>query len=501
MRRVKAVLVHGTFANQTDWDDPDGPFAAALKERLAADGAHLTVEEFRWSGLNAHEARRDAAVALAEKLTRDCAAGWDELFVVAHSHGGTVTRLALNLMPGEARPTGVFTLGAPFVRFKPKEVRITGGIITLLLRALAAITVLILARLFYVQPVVAAALDDPIAHGGAAVAVGLLLGWLLIWYLPSRGRDWALSRLAATQAALIRDFDPPETRETPYFCYHAIGDEAGLLLRFWSAVTWILQTGVFITAYGAILLLLIAIPMLGYQAAETYGLISGDFTAGLFEGVIDAMRRTLFQINNPEEIPAAVAARQVPSAAVFSTLAIFALLVLAALISTPVTVFAPWLLRKQWFAFGGEKLSWNLAADIQVDRRPNRISQLRYVFMPYAYFRGVMQHNYYYASDRVIRDIGDRMSRWTPPPRRASFDLERAVARGITVALLIAIVGSAAPITWMIAELTTEPPLRAAGAPSGPIAGPGDGAADGPADGPSDGADGLPPLPEPGAPD
>lgn len=461
MRRVKAILVHGTFASDAAWDDPDAKFSTRLRERLAADGAELVTEEFQWSGENSHEARRIAAEALAEKLRVEGYDGADELYLVGHSHGGTVTRLALNKLEGETRPTGVFTLGAPFVRFKRKAISTVALVITALVRALALVGVLMLARIFYVQDWIREALGgDWMMHMGATVALGAVLAWFLAVFCPSRLRRWAEGRLTRTQDAIVAAYDPPEKTPTPFICFRAVGDEAGLLLRFWSFFTWVLQTGVLIMVYGAIILMLIAAPMLAYQAAMNYGVASEDLTRALFSGFVETFRAVLpLEINDAEQISASAVALQVPSAAVFSTLAIFGALMITALVSTPVTVLAPWLLRRQWFAFGGEKLLWNLAAEIQVDWRANTTSKLRYVFLPSAYFKGEIQHNYYYFSDAVIDEIANRILRWRPPPARGSLDLERAVGRVITFGLLVLVVASAAPFTWVFAELMTEPPI------------------------------------------
>ncbi|MEL6318683.1 MAG: hypothetical protein AAFR16_13715, partial [Pseudomonadota bacterium] len=216
--------------------------------------------------------------------------------------------------------------------------------------------------------------------------------------------------------------------------------------------------------YGAILLLLIAVPMLAYQAAVNYGYATPAMTEEAFAWFVEGMRKVGYavglQINDPEKLSAATVSQQVPSAALFSSLAIFGTLVVTALISTPVTVLAPWVLRRQWFAFGGEKLAWNLAADIQVDRRANAISQMRYVFLPSAWFNGSMQHNFYYYSDTVIDDIARRMARFEPATPKIEFDLERLFSRIITVAILLIVVAAAIPFTWVFAELMTEPPLE-----------------------------------------
>lgn len=472
MRRVKAILVHGTFARDTDWDDPDAPFATALKTRLAEHGDTLDVEEYGWSGENAHDARRVAAEGLAEKLRAEGRGDYDDLFLIGHSHGGTVVRLALNKLGEEERPTGVFTLGAPFVRFKPKAVASVATVITILLRVLALLAVAFAAALFYDYDPLKAWMGDPMMHGGATALLALFLAWFLAVFCPSRLRRWAVSRLSATQKELIENYDPPERRRTPYVCFHAIGDEAGLLLRFWSLVTWLLQTGVFITVYGAIAMLLIAIPMLAYKAGVDFGVIQPETTEAVFGGFIEAMRALGglidVQVNDPAEVSAEKAALMVPEAAASVAPALFSVTLAFALFSSPITLFVPWLLRSRWFAFGGEKLTWNLAADIQVDRRANPVSAMRYVFMPRAYLKGEIQHNFYYFSKTVINDIANRMCAWRPPRERRSFYLGRAIGRVVAIAILVVFVVSAAPLTWLVAELWSTPAFEQSGGPAQP---------------------------------
>ena len=65
--------------------------------------------QYNWSGGNSHDERRVAAIGL-KKLIQDELSKtvrthgkdyYDKVFIVAHSHGGTISRLAMNLWDKE----------------------------------------------------------------------------------------------------------------------------------------------------------------------------------------------------------------------------------------------------------------------------------------------------------------------------------------------------------------------------------------------------------------
>lgn len=211
-RRVKIFTVHGTFAHEADWDnwqddessklDPrlERTFPNRLRDELAKQGVafdKLDHTQYNWSGGNSHEERRIAAVGLKKLietvLTKAYAEHgrdyYDAVYIIGHSHGGTVARLCMNLWDKDAgyyvepksyddpkhfeehrklllsddecptcrrerhglvaansvpRPTGVITFGSPFVTFEKRG----GGLLTVniavwLFRILFAIPVIV----------------------------------------------------------------------------------------------------------------------------------------------------------------------------------------------------------------------------------------------------------------------------------------------------------------------------------------------------------------------
>lgn len=81
------VVVHGTWAAQETWWRPGGDFFQALYK----DATYFCddVVAFPWSGKNTIQARREAAVRLAKVIEQ-----YDQVTIVAHSHGATVGILA-----------------------------------------------------------------------------------------------------------------------------------------------------------------------------------------------------------------------------------------------------------------------------------------------------------------------------------------------------------------------------------------------------------------------
>ena len=187
-RRVKIFTVHGTFAHEAEWDnwdpydaekkaDPKAErnFVNRLSDGLRSRGVafdKLDHTEFNWSGGNSHDERRIAAVGLKKLIETELARSYeahgrdyyDAIYIIGHSHGGTVARLCMNLWDKNAdyyiasehakahamlksddqcpiclrernglvaansvaRPTGVITFGSPFVTFEKRG----GGLLT-----------------------------------------------------------------------------------------------------------------------------------------------------------------------------------------------------------------------------------------------------------------------------------------------------------------------------------------------------------------------------------
>ena len=256
-RRVKIFTVHGTFDNEAPWDDWDSKaadeekkqgnkyrnFLNRMRDHLSAEGVvfdEMDASQYNWSGYNSHDERLASAIGLKKHieavLTKDYEKHgrdyYDGVYVIAHSHGGTIARLAMNLWdkdyqhykPEEnelkhddhcphckqerhgvvgpntvPRPTRVITFGSPFVTFEPRK----GGLLSAqiavwVFRVVTSIPFLLyFAFLFFAPTIVKgiaanifndlpAPLRRPEAEMALLLLVPLLLWWLLLSYGPRR---------------------------------------------------------------------------------------------------------------------------------------------------------------------------------------------------------------------------------------------------------------------------------------------------------------------------
>jgi len=107
------ILIHGTWGAECSWYVPNGDFFNAIETTVSEKDS--VVVSFRWSGGCGHESRIKAAQSLVKLIKTyhvDMA-----IFVVAHSHGGTVAVLASHLLAQELdnkhHIRALFTLGTP----------------------------------------------------------------------------------------------------------------------------------------------------------------------------------------------------------------------------------------------------------------------------------------------------------------------------------------------------------------------------------------------------
>lgn len=81
------IVIHGTWANSETWWQPGGDFFESLKKDAFVFCDDIVA--FPWSGRNTSYDRREAAKRLAEVIKL-----YDQVTIVAHSHGATVGILA-----------------------------------------------------------------------------------------------------------------------------------------------------------------------------------------------------------------------------------------------------------------------------------------------------------------------------------------------------------------------------------------------------------------------
>lgn len=479
-RQIRLITVHGTFDSQATWDDDGSPLISGLRQKLGEAGATLVPQQFIWSGENDHFARREAADQLREIVEADLENdAYDALYIVGHSHGGTVARLAMNKLGGEKRPDGVFTFGSPFVRFKPRGVGamvstlkwLVGGLGTI--AALAILVLLILSLISVdneaaqtaqeniqtLEQTVSDAVDDAEGDGGAdaappspdsagdaedggisraSIVLGVsLIGVLgLIWWLNRLLDRWRLSLFAA-QHRIKADFDPDEREpRVGYVCFHAIGDEAGVLLRFWGFFTWVLQSAIFLLLFGAVAMLAIGFGL------GAVGLVDTLFGTSIWATAVEPMLALWFNLDPAadaealgemvDELPWYVLGVAVRT--------LLALLVLAIVVA-PIALLIPPLLRRQYFAFGGEKLSWPVIFDINADRLPGRRAMMETCFLWSALKQLRIQHNYYYEEPSIIDRVGEKILNFDVPDRGRDWSLEQRFLLALRALMLFSLVG------------------------------------------------------------
>ena len=446
VKRIRVITVHGTFDPGALWDNPDSVLVQGLTERLGDAGAALDLYNYEWSGENSHEARREAAEGLADLMTDDLESRrFRDVFVIGHSHGGTVARLAANLMRSDRRPTGVFTFGSPFLRFRPRSVRISMLVLQWLIVALGLAGSLALGLQLAESFGPDAATDASFFSGPIGLTLAIiaaLAAMVALAGLVRRARTYLLEK----REFLTSRYDPPERLPVGYVCYHAVGDEAGILLRFWSLITWLMQTMIFVLLYGAMAMVTMMLALVGIRVLAEFGF---DLWPILFDGPVTAAIDLLAYLDLSDASAAALddeaqqyLFRSLPGMLALNiVVALLGILVLALAVA-PLALTIPWLLRAQNFAFGGEELSWCFATDINVDRLPNKRSRLKLRMLPQAYFNQSIQHNYYYMDAKVIDDIAARILRWDVVDRRFAVDLEEIVSKTTRIGLLLTIIAA-----------------------------------------------------------
>ena len=580
-RRIKVFMVHGTFAHEADWDNWDGKDDAKKEQRAFVNrlATHLkergvVLEEldhtqYNWSGGNSHDERRVAAIGLKKLIQEELSKAderhgsdyYDKVFIVAHSHGGTISRLAMNLWDKDEgyydpvrnaqidelklddecptclrtrngmvgpnsvrRPDGVITFGSPFVTFERRwggMLAATIGVWVYRIMALLPLlgllyylvqqgaitqaggspvpqsgivrTVLILAfplllywligvhvvqrlrkwaerwlgkgdALFYVTAALqvfkylllagvaayyivysAGAWDGavkwlpflaPIARWFWYL-VPLVLLWLVIVTLPGRFLRWMREKVVALKEKLPKKYDPAEGRAVSYLSYHTPGDEAGLHLRIFGSLTWLVQTlglsAAIVLASGIFLTAVIGIEAFNYLVFK--GSLLGKLGLSAWQTDQPALQDRFIQLMNwLTYFPAMVwsnlgvgwtlnmsgledpraAAWWVPIALLAAITLIFLLLMPLVLFLLAIAYVVSIRLRGSGLVFGSESFAWTMANRIGVKRHANDNTMLRLVFItPEAWRRQEVAHCYYYKADSVIEDVAGYMADWS----------------------------------------------------------------------------------------
>lgn len=442
----KVILLREDPAKHREPDavNDDG-FADRLRKRLKnAHGADVEIETFAWSGANSHGARRLAAGRLRRRLEAQQAelSRYDAYFLAAHGLSGSVARLALNMkpLPLATSPRGVFTFGASFIRFTPRPVARLATLALWMMRLLLLIGLALALDAFLLSGTAAA---DSVSTGrAAAYFFALATPVALITLTVDRQLRRARTRLVLAQRRMLERYDPPDREATPYVCYHAAIDEAGLLTRVWSVFTRLFQIAVSTTTNALFLLLgLTAAAALLYFVGRAGLGYRNVAEFGLDERLMRPMIRAAHALLGGA--PAESRALVTPGLALESLVmvggaALLALLAVA-LLATPVSLALPRLARSRWLAFGGEPLSWMLASEIRAELAPNALSEVKIAFFPRALSDRRSQHDFYLRDRRVINDMASRMAQWRWTRRSLYWRFERFLLWLLRTAVLLAV--------------------------------------------------------------
>jgi hypothetical protein len=114
---ILVTLVHGTFASDATWIEPDSALCGGLKARF---GKKIFFEPFRWLPANNNIwARIKAAKCLASHLERLQEKHPNaSQYIIAHSHGGNIALLAglySTQLPKRCPLAGIACLSTPFL--------------------------------------------------------------------------------------------------------------------------------------------------------------------------------------------------------------------------------------------------------------------------------------------------------------------------------------------------------------------------------------------------
>ena len=125
---VIVVLIHGTFAPDATWTQPDSRLRDATSEALSPLGA-VRFFRFEWPGTtlrqfnNSHRIRRAASEQLKEFLVSISQRfSGVPTFIVSHSHGGNVAFSALRGAVNQQMASGVATIATPFIQYRSRSV-------------------------------------------------------------------------------------------------------------------------------------------------------------------------------------------------------------------------------------------------------------------------------------------------------------------------------------------------------------------------------------------
>jgi hypothetical protein len=294
------ILVHGTWAKRAVWTTGKG----ALVRRLEAEFPGCSVRPLIWSGRNKFDDRIAAGYELRQTL-----AGVSDLdaplFLIGHSHGGSVITYALRESQGLLfRVTGAIFLGTPFMSLAVRGATASVYRAVVIISVVAALLPTSFARGYFAESHPWSD-DNAVRDYTALGLVGVLLTlavWLGVRGMRStaairrrseRVRSWcdqfATSNFPAVQAIFMR----------------TTGDEVALVMGFLQLLSYVSNTAGAVAAWS----LQQVARFIGYLALRSWGkmlltvlaivLALAMTLSGLVVRMFGSMASNLFDIINP----------------------------------------------------------------------------------------------------------------------------------------------------------------------------------------------------------
>jgi hypothetical protein len=202
--------------------------------------------------------------------------------------------------------------------------------------------------------------------------------------------------------SLKNDYLSRDINFTPFICFHVIGDEANLILRFWVLLTEILNKclrflEILILLPIFLFFIIILIKNLGSidigYVSDRLAIISWSIHNGTFDNEDRVRYLEAFNF-------------YVVLSFIFFPLVLFIIY----LLTTPLVLLIPWYLRRQFFGFGNEGLMGNFGSDIHVNRTPHPRSTIELCIFALDLLKGKLRHSRFTKSKSVLEKTSQYIS-------------------------------------------------------------------------------------------
>lgn len=379
-------LVHGTFARDAAWTKANSTISKLLYKRGVEDGYDVVIKEFIWTGDNSHVARLTAARSLAEKL-REETSNNTNVYLICHSHGGTVARKAIDLLEERECPKSVVTFGTPFINFEKKNTYIAYVCAKFLGLIFSLGIPLIILITTYLFP-----LFEPLdfSENKLFPLIIAFIPFVLLFPLFFKFPNVFRKKLEKSAEALGENYHSDDRNPVPFYCFVTVFDEAGLVLKAWSLIT-----NFFISIQLAMILSLL---FFGLVALGLFflPLLAPDYFRYVYFALFPTLDGNIIFKEGSDGVETWA------QVMLFVNLGVFSVLMLFFLLAWPLSLITPWLLRRQKFAFGEEGIFGNIAMNIYVSALPHLNASIIRKYFPWKNLSGKLRHSAFYEDSDTL---------------------------------------------------------------------------------------------------